>query len=100
MLAMATDLGLEVDLGAMDHQGVTRNDALLYSESSGRFIVTINPADRQNFEAALDGLSATCIGDVTAAPTLIVRDRNGNSLIDLPVTALKQAWQRPFGNRI
>ncbi len=100
MTAMAGHLGLEVDLAEVPREGHLRNDVLLYSESSGRFVVTIDPADRQRFETVLKDRPAACIGRVTADPRLIVRDGARRNLIDLPVASLTQAWQRPFGKLI
>ena len=41
--AFAGGLGLEIDLGAVPAEGITRNDALLFSESQSRFVVTVSP---------------------------------------------------------
>ena len=98
MKAMAGGLGLEVDLAAVPAQGARRNDRLLYSESAGRFIVTVDPRHRTAFEAAMAGVPLACIGQVTDAARLVVRGLDGHTIIDLTVPALKAAWQKPFGD--
>ena len=100
MKAMAGEIGLEVDLSAVRAENMRRNDELLYSESAGRLIVTINPDHRQRFENLFHGLSATCVGRVTGDNRLKIRGIDGRTIIDLTVPALKQAWQKPFGDLI
>jgi phosphoribosylformylglycinamidine synthase len=100
MKAMAGEVGLDVDLHAVRAENMRRNDELLYSESAGRFIVTINPAHRPAFEALFQGLSATCVGRVRADQRLKIRGIDGQPIIDLTVPELKKAWQQPFGDLI
>lgn len=100
MKAMAGQVGLDVELAAVPAENMRRNDELLYSESAGRFIVTINPQHRQQFESLFKGLSAACIGRVTTDQRLKVRGIDGQTIIDLTVPALKSAWQKTFGDLI
>ena len=100
MKAMAGAHGLEVNLAAVPTESAQRIDVLLYSESAGRFILTIAPENQQVFEDCFKSMPLACIGRVTAEPNLKIRDPQGNSMIDLPVPALKQAWQQPFGELI
>jgi phosphoribosylformylglycinamidine synthase len=97
---MAGNLGLRVDLSALPAKDADRDDILLYSESAGRFIVTVNPQNQQAFESHFNGLPAALIGQVTELPHLQVRGLNGQTIIDLNVSALKNAWQQTFGNQI
>jgi phosphoribosylformylglycinamidine synthase len=98
MKAMAGGLGLSVDLAAVPAEGVQRSDRLLYSESAGRFIVTIDPRNQTAFETALSGMPLACIGRVTDLACLVIRGMGGQTIIDLTVQALKAAWQKPFGD--
>ncbi|KJS29294.1 MAG: phosphoribosylformylglycinamidine synthase [Desulfatitalea sp. BRH_c12] len=103
MTAMAGQVGLEVDLSAVpssDHDDARRNDVLLYSESAGRFIVTVDPNLRASFETLFEGMPCACIGRVSADDRLQVRGLNGSTIIDISVPALKSAWKQPFGDLI
>lgn len=100
MKAMAGQMGLDVDLSAVPADGVTRNECLLYSESAGRLIVTIDPQRQQAFEAFFEDMPVALIGRVTADGRLRVRGIEGRTIIDIPVPALKQAWHQPFGDLI
>ena len=77
-----------------------RNDVLLFSESAGRFIVTVDPRDRDGFESHFDGLPCACVGEITPEKDLVVASGNGDKLISVPVSDLKQAWKTPFGDLI
>jgi phosphoribosylformylglycinamidine synthase len=100
MVAMGGDLGIEVDLSVIPINAANRDDVLLYSESPGRFIVTIDPRNKKRFDALMAGLPATCIGAVTAEPRLVVRGQNGATIIGVNVSDLKQSWQKLFGGLI
>jgi phosphoribosylformylglycinamidine (FGAM) synthase-like enzyme len=96
MVAMGGNLGLQVDarrVPAADH----RTDTLLFSESAGRFIVTVDPVRRRDFEALFTGCPCACIGTVSAEPVLRVEGLDGAVVISAAVADLKASWKRPFG---
>ncbi|MCE5271313.1 phosphoribosylformylglycinamidine synthase, partial [bacterium] len=96
--AIAGDLGAQVDLSRVPGaESVPRNDSLLFSESQGRFVITVSPEKAARFEAALAGLPCACVGQVTAQPTLKVTGRDGASeLISLSVEQMRAAWKKPL----
>ena len=97
MVAMGGNLGMELDLKALPVKECRRNDALLFSESAGRFILTVDPKKRASFEAIFKELPCACIGSVIETPELKIMDRDGRPLISTPVSELKKAWKAPFG---
>jgi phosphoribosylformylglycinamidine synthase len=100
MIAMGGGLGLHVDLRRIPAEAVSRNDTLLFSESAGRFIVTIDPRRQAEFEAGFQSMSCACIGTVTAEPLMRVDGLQGETVISTAVSDLKAAWKMPFGNLI
>jgi phosphoribosylformylglycinamidine (FGAM) synthase-like enzyme len=100
LTAMAGGLGMEIDLAAVPADNSPRADQLLYSESPGRFIVSIDPKNRTAFENLFTAMPMACVGRVTAQPQLTVHGLDGNTILDLTVPALKTAWQRRFGDLI
>jgi phosphoribosylformylglycinamidine synthase subunit PurSL len=91
---------LELDLGkvpAADHLSDTR---MLYSESAGRFVVTVNPAKRELFERILSGCPVGLVGVVTTSPFLRVSGSRQGILMEEDVLELKETWRRPFGGLI
>jgi phosphoribosylformylglycinamidine (FGAM) synthase-like enzyme len=97
LVAMAGGLGLEVELAKIPVEGIKHEDSLLYSESAGRFIVTVAPEDTAAFEERFKGLPVGCVGRVTDKGKLTVRDLGGNVLFNVGLRQLKSAWKKPFG---
>jgi phosphoribosylformylglycinamidine synthase len=100
LMAMGGMLGLNVSLKNMPAAAELRSDTILFAESCGRFIVTVDPNQKEAFEELLDGCSFGCIGTVTENPFINIRDVNDQSLVSLSVEQLKAAWKKPFGDMI
>jgi len=74
------------------------NDRVLYSETQGRFIVTVAPENKEKFEAVLKGCCSVAIGEVTEEPRLKINGvKDRGTLIDTDITELKHAWKKTFG---
>jgi phosphoribosylformylglycinamidine synthase len=100
LVAMGGGLGLKADLGQVPSEDVRRDDLLLFSESAGRFIATVDPAKRQAFEDLFNESACACIGRVTAENVLIIKGMNAETIISSPVQDLKNSWKKPFGSLI
>jgi phosphoribosylformylglycinamidine synthase len=98
LVAMAGGLGLEVELSAVPAEGVKRDDILLYSESAGRFIVSVTPKDKDQFEERFKGLPCACIGRVTRRKKLKIRGLAGKVLFSVGLQQLKTTWKKTFAN--
>ncbi len=98
LVAMAGCLGLTIDLSAVPVEEDLTNDRILYSETQGRFLVTIAPENKEKFEAVLKGCCFAAIGEVTEEPRLKINGVKGKgTLIDADITELKHAWKKTFG---
>ncbi len=107
-MVMAAECGLEVELARVpceaggpdpDEAGSTilRSDRVLYSESGGRFLVTVPAAQGGAFEETMKDHPVALIGRVVGGHCLKVQGPDGAGLIDLYGEALREAWKRPFG---
>jgi phosphoribosylformylglycinamidine synthase II len=99
-VAMGGNLGLEVDLARVPLRDVERDDILLFSESAGRFIVTVDPVHREAFEDLFKGEAYGCIGTVTAETDFVVRGIEQGVIMTVSVADLKTAWHLTFGELI
>jgi len=100
MVAMGGNLGMNINLSSVPAQGVDRDDTLLFSESAGRFIVTVDPIHREKFEHLFQGCACSCIGTVTEAQDVIIQGRDHTPIISAAVQDLKASWKKPFGELI
>lgn len=100
LVAMGGELGMEADLAQVPVENIHRDDTILYSESAGRFIVTVDPRQKEPFEAFFRGMPSACIGRVTTEQELILKGLDGRKIVRTTVPALKTAWQQPFGDLI
>ena len=66
---------------------------MLFGETNGCLLVEVALQDRVAFEMHLDGLTVTCIGEVSESPRLQIIFV-GQLLVDLPVDHLVSAWQQ------
>ncbi|MDL1962843.1 MAG: phosphoribosylformylglycinamidine synthase subunit PurS [Deltaproteobacteria bacterium] len=96
LTAMGGNLGMEVDLAHVVADDVDRNDTILFSESAGRFILTIDPRHKEIFEDIFKGLPYACIGKTTKETDCIIKGIDGRVIISVPVNDLKAAWKKPF----
>jgi phosphoribosylformylglycinamidine synthase len=99
--AFAGGLGLSLDLSALDMAALAETEglapaALLFSETPSRLVVSVAPAHREEFEAALAGLPCARLGEVTDGDRLTVRGPGGAVWLDATLADLKAAWQAPL----
>ena len=100
MVAMGGNLGMSVDMGRVPSEQIRRNDLILFSESAGRFIVTIDPKNREVFEKIFTGLACSCIGVVTDTSEFVIQGIEDGCIMKISVQDLKAAWKKPFGELI
>ena len=87
-VAIAGRLGMDITVPA----GM-RPDYYLFSESLGRFVVTVAPDNKRAFELAL-GSDAHLIGRVRGTSLRITQE---TTVVELPVSELEAAYKAPFG---
>jgi len=95
-MAFAGGLGMCLNIETMPQDGCTRDDVLLFSESNSRFVVEVAPENRREFEETLASAPLGFVGKVIGHPRLVVKNRQGEFIIDAPLADLKQAWQAPL----
>lgn len=100
LVAMAGELGMEVDLAAVPVPTPLSPARILYSESAGRFVCTVAPANRDVFEELFKGLPVRQIGRITADGRFVVRGDHRARLIDESIYDLKSRWMEPFGGLV
>lgn len=86
--AIAGGLGLDIDLSQID----LRKDRVLFSESTGRIIVTVAPHNKKAFEKNFKGFEEChYIGSVAHSENLFIRDT-----LNVKLTDLEEAYKAPL----
>jgi phosphoribosylformylglycinamidine synthase len=96
-MAFAGGMGLEADLrGLPKSNDCLRTDAQLFSESTSRYIVEVEPENYGAFVKLMLNLPFGQIGKVTEEKMLIIKAEDGRKVIEADIDSLKQAWQKPL----
>ena len=90
--AMGGGLGAELDLDNCPGAAELDDDVALFSESNGRFIVTIGEADATAFAERLSTHECTRVGTVSDQPRLLIH-RSRSPVIDQQVEELRQLFK-------
>ncbi len=86
--SIAGGFGLDIDLSGFD----LRADKMLFSESTGRIIVTVAPQNKKAFERNFKGFEEChYIGSVSYSENLFIRD-----IIKIRVTELEKSYKSTF----
>lgn len=90
-MAVAGQLGLDVQL-ATD----LRPDYELFSETQSRLVFTVNPSKKEAFEKAFEGLPLTQIGEVREDQQFILKNTEGETIINTDVAELDKSYRSTF----
>ena len=103
-MSIAGGLGLNLDLSELPVNtscGDLFNETILFSESAGRFIVTISPDNKQKFDKLFNGLPKAYIGMVTNNHDhLRIFNNNTKPIVDLSIQIIEQSFNKIFGEMI
>jgi phosphoribosylformylglycinamidine synthase len=106
-MAFAGGLGLQANVSLAPRQlnGLTDKEQvirLLFSESNSRFVCEVPVDQSEAFESTLAEyqVATAALGKVLESDRVIMHandaDAVAQSIIDIPVSQLKEAWQRPL----
>ena len=92
LCAIGGDCGVEADLAALPTCGACSRDALLFSESNSRFILTCDAAQAGELEAVFSGLPLARVGQVTDSRAVELR-AGGRHVVRVGVDAARRAFR-------
>jgi len=95
-IAMAGDVGLEVDLSRVpvESDRQLRPDAILYSESQGRLVLTVAPEKEAGLRALFGGIPCACVGSVSEAKRVCIGVGRGAPYLEAAVETLRAAYKK------
>lgn len=92
---VAGQLGAQVDVGKIPG-GAKTAAAALFSESQGRFVISIARGKKGEFERAMKGVSFTEVGEVVQAASLSIA--LPAEKVELPLSALTESYRSFFSS--
>ncbi len=103
--AFAGGYGMKVFLENVLSEGVDRDDKMLYSESAGRFVVTVSNDKIREFGGIMNNANKSFIGVTTEDKDFIVyglpnEEMNTEEIIHENIYTLKDAWQSTFKHKL
>ena len=94
-MAIAGKLGIEVSLkdlvGKVDH-----DQKALFSESTGRILLTINPEEKQKFESLMKGIKFAKIGEVSRIDAIKIKGLSGKEIVSVKVGEVLENYRKEF----
>lgn len=96
--SVSGELGAEINISKVPGTDNLRDDYRLYSESQGRFIVSIDPCRKEKFESLFNGLPFACIGKVRNDKRFLVKSSGEKTIIDTTVETLGSSYRDTFKN--
>ncbi|HDR53468.1 MAG TPA: hypothetical protein ENN60_02230, partial [archaeon] len=100
LVSVAGDLGASVDLRKLAAEGVDQDYQALYSESAGRFIVTVSPENQAAFENVMDSQQYALVGQVTSDQRLCIQGLSGDLIVNEAVDDLRRAYHSTFDQEV
>ena len=100
MVAMAGELGMEIDLPLIPAEPGLTASQTLYSESAGRFVITVSPEKGGPFEEIFSGMKLGRAGVVTESLRLSIKGEQEAPIMEEDINRLKDSWKSPFGELI
>ncbi len=96
-MAFAGGIGADIT-GLTEMPGTTTlsDEVRLFSESTTRFVVEVQPQHVEQFKNTFAKLPCAKLGHTVAEPRLRVAGGNGEWLIWTKLAELKEAWQKPL----
>jgi len=93
---VAGKLGASADLVKLAAKS-DRDDVLLFSESQGRFLVSVDPKKKEQFEKAFSGSALSCIGTVGSA-SIEIRSVHGTKAVSCTLETAAETYRATFRN--
>lgn len=94
-MALAGKMGIDVSL--KDLPGKVDNDQkALFSESTGRILLTINPDEKQKFESLMKGVKFAKIGEVSRIDAIKIKGLSGKEVVSVKVGEVLENYRKRF----
>jgi phosphoribosylformylglycinamidine synthase len=94
--SMAGMLGMHASLEGLESEVISRDDHILFSESQGRFIATINPLYKRKFERIMGENYFRQIGIIRDDSRFTIEGSEGGKIVDTTIDNLLDSYKSTF----
>lgn len=95
--AIGGDKGVEISLSSMNIENIVDYE-LMYSESNGRFIVSVSLDKKDEFEKIMSKYEFYRIGRVIKDRRVIISGKNDKKIVDCGLDNLIEIWKKGIGS--
>jgi phosphoribosylformylglycinamidine synthase len=92
LTALGGDLGMEIWLNRVPVEGSLNELDILFSESNGRFVVTVSPENAVQFENVFSGLPCAEVGNVMEERKLRILTQAASTIIETELPEMRKAF--------
>jgi phosphoribosylformylglycinamidine synthase len=92
--AIAGKIGCEIKLSEIKNNDIQRDDILLYSESQGRFLVSVNPENKDKFEKIFTGIPCHMLGTVKEESSFTISGVSGKRIINTDIPEIEYNYKK------
>ncbi len=96
-MAIAGKLGININLEDVPGK-FSLDQEVLYSESTGRIVLTIDPKNKDKFESLMKDIAFANIGEVSEIDAIKVKGISGKEIVSVKVGEVLENYQRRFKN--
>lgn len=94
--SIAGMLGFRLDLSAIPSSKKLRDDTLLYSESQGRFLVSVDPSKTEEFESIFKDITYGRVGYILKSNKIEIIGTDNNIIVKTDVDSLRDSYKGVF----
>ncbi len=96
-MSFSGGLGVTAQLKHVCYRGENlRNDHILFSESTSRFLAEVSPGRQKAFEKIMGTAACRCIGRVEESPEFVIYGIDERVCVNVLIQDLKKAWRQPL----
>jgi phosphoribosylformylglycinamidine synthase len=94
-MAIAGKLGVNVDLKKIVGK-VNLDQEVLFSESTGRILLTIDPKNKLKFESIMKDISFSLIGEVSQIDAIKIKGLDAKEIVSIKVEDVLDSYKKRF----
>jgi phosphoribosylformylglycinamidine synthase len=92
--SLAGMIGCEIKLSKVKSSDRLRSDIILFSESQGRFLVSINPNNKDKFDSLFSTLPCSCIGSTTNGASFKITGVDDRKIINTDILNIEYNYRK------